>query len=287
MLMSVPNVSEGSDEAALAAIGEAFRPAHLLDVHHDADHARSVFTLAAGQGSLAKGLINGVLRAQELVDVTANAGIHPHVGAVDVVPVVHLDPERRGAACAEALTVAELIGREAGIPVFLYGELAHGRERTEIRAGGLQGLAARIASGEQTPDFGPSTPHPTAGVTLVAARPPLVAFNVDLAAGATHETAREIAAELRESGGGLPGVRAIGLWLDSQQRAQVSCNVHDPFTTPLAEIVEFVRRRAPVERAELVGLAPRAAFDGFPEDVPLPGFDPAQRVLESVLSELS
>lgn len=287
MLMSVPNVSEGVDEAAIGAIGEAFKPARLLDVHSDSDHHRSVFTLASKQGELARALANGAARVHEMVDVSAHDGIHPHVGAIDVVPVVYLTPEDRGAACAEALTAADLIARRTNTPVFLYGELAGGRERAELRAGGIKGLAERIASGEHRPDFGPEALHPTAGATLVSARPPLVAFNVDLADGETLEDAKAIAADLRESGGGLSGVRAIGLWLDARDRAQVSCNVQDPFKVSLAEVVAFVRGRAAVENAELVGLAPKAAFEGFPEDIEIPGFDASERLLENVVGELS
>jgi glutamate formiminotransferase/glutamate formiminotransferase/formiminotetrahydrofolate cyclodeaminase len=281
--MSVPNVSEGVDESAIKAIGRAFAPARLLNVHSDPDHHRSVFTLVSKQGELARALANGAASVHELVDVSAHDGIHPHVGAIDVVPVVYLSPADRGAACAEALTAADLIARRTGTPVFLYGELAGGRERAELRAGGVQGLAERIASGEHHPDFGPRELHPTAGATLVSARPPLVAFNVDLADGSTLDEAKAIAADLRESGGGLKGVRAIGLWLDARDRAQVSCNVQDPFAISLAEVVAFVRSRAAVENAELVGLAPKAAFEGFPEDIEIPGFDPEERLLENVV----
>lgn len=283
MLMSVPNVSEGVDQAALDEIATAFAPARLLDVHSDADHHRSVFTLASAQGELARALASGAAKARELVDISGHAGIHPHIGAIDVIPVVYLDPAQRGQACAEALTAADLIARRTGIPVFLYGELAGGRERAEIRAGGIAGLAERMASGEHRPDFGPEELHPSAGAVLVSARPPMVAFNVQLAEGESLESAKAIAADLRESGGGPKGVRAIGLWLDSQERAQVSCNVHDPFDVPLAEIVAFVRGSTAVESAELVGLAPQAAFEGFPEDVPIADFEPDERILERVL----
>jgi glutamate formiminotransferase/glutamate formiminotransferase/formiminotetrahydrofolate cyclodeaminase len=283
MLMSVPNVSEGVDEQAIAAIGEAFKPARLLDVHSDADHNRSVFTIVSKQGELAHALASGAAATHAQIDLADNPGIHPHIGAIDVIPVVYMTPDQRGAACAEALTAADQIARRTNTPIFLYGELAGGRERAEIRAGGIQGLAERIASGEHKPDFGPAELHPTAGAILVGARPPMVAFNVQLAEDEPLERAKEIAAELRESGGGPKGVRAIGLWLESQELAQVSCNIHDPFAVPLAEIVAFVRERAVVESAELVGLAPAKAFDGFPEDVEIPGFDPAQRLLENVV----
>jgi glutamate formiminotransferase / 5-formyltetrahydrofolate cyclo-ligase len=288
LLMAVPNVSEGRDLAALEAIERSLGPARFLDLHSDPDHHRAVFTLAAPQGDLAPALLNLARAAIERIDISSHAGIHPHVGALDVMPVVYLDDERRGAACAEALTAAGLVGEELGVPVFLYGELAtrpEHRERAAIRKGGPQQLGRRIEAGELVPDFGPRRAHPTAGAVLAAARPPLVAFNVDLASDDV-ELARAIAAELRESSGGLPGVRALGLYLDDRRRAQVSTNVHDHRATPLREIVERVRERAEVAEAELIGLAPRAAFEGFPEDVPLRGFDPERHLIEDVLAAI-
>ena len=271
MLMSVPNVSEGADRATLDAIAAGFSPARVLDIHADPDHDRAVFTLASEQGKLAHELAAGTAAAHDRIKLHENEGVHPHVGAVDVVPVVYLNPAQRGAACAEALLAAHLIAEVNETPVFLYGELAGGRERAELRNGGLKGLTGRMASGEHAPDFGPKTISPERGATLVAARPPMVAFNVQLEHDESEQRAKEIAAELRESGGGLPGVRAIGLWLDNAGRAQVSCNVHDPFEVPLAEIVAFVRARAAVESAELVGLAPRSRIQGLSSRRPDPG----------------
>jgi len=285
LLLAVPNVSEGSDPGALEAIERGFAPARFLDLHSDPDHGRSVFTLAARQGELAEGLVNGARAAVARIDLAGHAGIHPHVGALDVMPVVYLDDERRGAACAEALTAAALVGEELDLPVFLYGELAtreEQRERAWFRRGGPRELGRRIERGELVPDYGPRRLHPTAGAMLAAARPPLIAFNVDLVTD-DLETARSIAAGLRESGGGLPGVRALGLYLGDRGRAQVSTNVHDHRAAPLREIVAYVRQRADVAEAELVGLAPRAAFERFPEDVPLRGFDPERHILEEAL----
>jgi glutamate formiminotransferase / 5-formyltetrahydrofolate cyclo-ligase len=285
LLLAVPNVSEGRDRQTLEAIERGFAPARFIDLHSDPDHGRSVFTLAARQGRLAEGLLGGARAAIQRIDLTAHAGIHPHVGALDVMPVVYLDEECRGAACAEALTAAALTGEELEIPVFLYGELAtrpEHRERSWIRRGGAPELTKRIERGELVPDYGPAKIHPTAGAVLAAARPPLVAFNVDLVTD-DLETARSIAAGLRESGGGLPGVRALGLYLEDRGRVQVSTNVHDHRAVPLRDIVAYVRERAEVAEAELVGLAPRAAFDGFPEDVPLRGFDPERHILEEAL----
>jgi glutamate formiminotransferase / 5-formyltetrahydrofolate cyclo-ligase len=285
LLLAVPNVSEGRDRTALQAIERSFAPARLLDLHTDRDHNRAVFTLAARQGELAQALVNGARAVVERLDLTHHQGLHPHVGALDVMPVVHRSAGARGAACAEALTAAALIGDELQVPVILYGELAtrpEHRERAWLRAGGWRRLAERIEAGEVIPDFGPRRTHPRAGTVLAAARPPLVAFNVELRSGDV-ELARAIAAELRESGGGFPGVRAIGLYLPGRGRAQVSMNVHDHRAVPLGELVRAIRRRAEVAEAELVGLAPEAAFAGFPDDVPVRGFSPERHLIENAL----
>jgi glutamate formiminotransferase/glutamate formiminotransferase/formiminotetrahydrofolate cyclodeaminase len=288
LLIAVPNVSEGRDRAVLERLEASVGPARVLDLHVDPDHNRAVFTLVARQGELAEGLVGLAKAAAEHIDLSAHEGVHPHVGALDVMPVVWLDSERRGPAWAEALTAAALVGDQAGVPVFLYGDLATRPEHTErawLRRGGPAGLAARMEAGELVPAYGPDRIHPTAGAVLATARPPLVAFNVDLATD-DLELAKSIAGELREADGGLPGVRALGLYLAERGRAQVSTNVHDHLAVPLAEIVERVRARAPVAEAELIGLAPRAAFDGFPDDVSLHGFTPERHILEEALAAL-
>lgn len=274
VLLAVPNVSEGADPATLTAIGQAFATAgaQLLTPrpHADADHGRAVFTLAGTPGALAHALLAGAREAVARIDLTAHHGTHPHVGAIDVVPIVHLDDARRGAACAEALLAADLLGTELGLPVFLYGALAQGRTRADLRRGGLAELTKRIAAGELKPDFGPAAkPHPSAGAVLVAARPPLVAFNVELAAPATIADARRIAALIREGGEqGLPGLRAIGLDLPSRDGvAQISMNVERPLDTPLSDVIAAIAKHARIAEAELVGVAPRAAFGGFPDDL--------------------
>jgi glutamate formiminotransferase len=288
LLLAVPNVSEGRDLATLEAIERALAPARFLDLHTDPDHHRAVFTLAAPQGQLSSALVNLARAATDRIDISSHEGIHPHVGALDVMPIVYLDGERRGAACAELLTAAGRVGDELEVPVFLYGELAtrpEQRERADIRRGGPAAVGRRIESGELVPDFGLRRAHPTAGAILASARPPLVAFNVDLDTDDV-ELAKAIAADLRESGGGLPGVRALGLYLEDRHRAQVSTNVHDHRAVPLRELVERVRERAQVAEAELIGLAPRAAFEGFPEDVPLRGFDPERHLIEEALAAI-
>ncbi len=299
ILLAVPNVSEGRDRATIAAIAAAFADeaqggARVLDVHCDPDHHRSVFTLAGRPGELADALLRGARVAVERIDVIGRraqqVGQHPHVGALDVVPVVYLDPDARGAACAEALVVADRIGEELGIPVFLYGELsgtdpASARTRAQLRRGGVAALAARMAGTPPalTPDFGPARMHPRAGATLLAARSPLVAFNLQLAPSASVEDARRVAALIREGGDeGLAGVRAIAVEL-SGGVAQVSMNVERPLELSLATVLEAVRRHADVASAELVGLAPVTALEGFPTDLSFPGFDPARHLIENAL----
>ena len=273
-LLAYPNVSEGRDAATIAAITRAFGDG-LLDVHTDPDHNRSAFTLAGLPGRLAARVLDGARAAIDAIEIDVHDGVHPMVGAIDVAPIVHLRPEDRGAAAAEALVLADRLGEELGLPVFLYGTLGGGRTRAELRRGGPAELARRIEANELKPDFGPPRLHPTAGAVLVAARPPLVAFNVELAADRTLDQARALAAEIREGGThGLPGVRAIGLWLDSAGHAQVSTNVENYERASPADVVAAIAAlagRDAIASAELVGLAPAAAFDGFPADVPLTG----------------
>jgi glutamate formiminotransferase / 5-formyltetrahydrofolate cyclo-ligase len=214
-----------------------------------------VFTLRGEPGELAARVVDGAREAIARIDLGAHAGAHPRVGAVDVAPIVYLDRAQRGAAIAEALILADRLG-ELGVPVYLYGDLAGGRTRAELRRGGIEDIA---------PDAGPRRLHPTAGATLVAARPPLAAFNVEI--DATLATAKAIAAEVRS----LPGVRALGLELPTQGIVQVSTNVEELERTTPGDVVAAVRRHATVTGAELVAPAPRSAFESFPDDVPLRG----------------
>jgi len=283
-LIAVPNVSEGADTAVLDAIGAAFTrngDARILDVHSDADHGRTVFTLTAAPGRLGGALARGAAAAAGRIDLTAHAGAHPHVGALDVAPVVFLDAAQRPAALAEALVVAAEIG-DAGLPVLLYGALAQGRTRAELRRGGAVELARRVDRGELVPDFGPARIDPRSGAVLVGARPPLVAFNLELAAPASLQDAKAVAARIREGGpDGLAGLRAIGLLLPARGGvAQISMNVEDHLALPLAAVIAAVERLAPVAAAEVVGLPPAAAFAGYPDDLPTRG----RRTLEAALA---
>ena len=231
-LLGVPNFSEGRDPAVIEALERALegldaaqgaKPAdaaagggalRLLDAHSDSDHNRTVFTLAASPGQLGDAMLRAAAVAVEEIDVMGpageghpEAGQHPHVGALDVAPVVYLRPELRGTACAEALVLADRIAEELSVPVFLYGELTGSegraqRTRADLRRGGVAGLARRLGDPDArlVPDFGPSALHPTAGATLVAAREPLVAFNLLLGAGRRSRA--------RPLGGGIdPGWR--------------------------------------------------------------------------------
>jgi glutamate formiminotransferase / 5-formyltetrahydrofolate cyclo-ligase len=287
VLLAVPNISEGRDADVVSRIGAAFATgAALLDTHSDPDHNRSVFTLEGEPGSLVNALLSGAAATVDAIDMRAHDGVHPCIGALDVCPVVWVNPADREAAASEAREVAGRIAVELGVPVFLYGELAESprrRERGYFRQGGPVELARRMGTRELRPDRGPSRPHPSAGATLVGARPPLAAFNVELDTS-DQDVARSIAAELREGGGGLPGVRAIGLAL-SNGRTQISTNVNDPSSVPLGTVLSEVRRlaarhgAAPVA-AELVGLVPEAALRGYPDEIPLVGFDPKKHLIE-------
>jgi len=209
-------------------------------------------------GKLYEAVLGGAREAIARLDINAHHGLHPRVGVLDVAPIVYLSEDDRGAACAEALVLAEELGR-LGVPVYLYGDLGGGRTRAELRRPG--------ALDDLDPDFGPRT-HPTAGATLVAARPPLIAFNVTI--DADLDTAKAIARRLREE----LDVRALGLRLTDG--IQVSTNIEDHTRVTAAEVVAAVRAHAPVTGAELVAPAPRAALADFPEDVPLRGPKPLE-----------
>jgi glutamate formiminotransferase len=281
-LESVPNFSEGRDRKVIEAIGGALSSrARLLDVHTDADHNRSVFTVVGGERALVEALVAGVACARERIDLRRHEGAHPRVGAADVVPLVPIAPGDMERARATALETAGRIG-ELGLPVFLYGE--PGRGPAFFRKGGPDELQRRVDAGELVPDFGPARLDPSAGAVLVGARRPLIAFNVNLATDDV-EVARAIAGLVRESGGGFPGVRALGLDLPRAGLVQVSMNVEDWEAAALHEIVARVveearARGVEVAGSELVGLMPAgAAAAAAGALLRIDGFD-ASRVLE-------
>jgi glutamate formiminotransferase len=285
-LESVPNFSEGRDPEAIAALEHALsQPGRLLDVHTDWDHHRSVFTIVGSGDDLVETLTAGISTAAERIDLRRHEGAHPRLGAADVVPLVPLRPEDEPAAREAALALAERVGDDLGLPVFFYGRLTEDRrEPAFFRRGGPEELQRRMDSGELAPDRGPATLHPTAGGVLIGVRRPLIAFNVNLR-GATVETAREIAALVRERDGGFPGVRALGLDLPKAGLVQVSMNVTDWEAAALHTIVativaEAEARGGEVAGSELVGLMPAgAAVEAAGSLLRIEGFD-SRHVLE-------
>jgi glutamate formiminotransferase len=290
VLESVPNFSEGRDTEVVAALERALSaPARLLDVHVDADHHRSVFTLVGDGPALIESLLAGIACARERIDLRRHEGAHPRIGAADVVPIVPIRPGEMEDAHEVALELARRIGTDLGLPVFLYGEVGGGRGPAFFRRGGLEALAGRVAAGELEPDFGPRELDPGPGGVLVGARRPLIAFNVNLRG--ELGVARAIADVVRESGGGFPGVRALGLDLPRAGVVQVSMNVEDFEAAALHEIVQRVEQEAVVRGAEvigseLVGLMPAgAALRAAGAALRIHGFD-ASHVLELRLLDL-
>jgi glutamate formiminotransferase len=288
-LESVPNFSEGRDPATIEALGAALAAhARVLDVHADADHNRSVFTVVGGEGELTEGLVAAVRVAVERIDLRRHEGAHPRIGAADVVPVVPIEDGDFGRAQGVAAAVAERIGTELELPVFVYAPPELGP--AHFRRGGPERLQERLDAGELRPGFGPARLHPTAGGVIVGARRPLTAFNVNLRGDL--RVAREVAGIVRERGGGFPGVRALGLELPRAGLVQVSMNVEDWEAAALHEIVERVTteaeaRGAEVVGSELVGLMPAGAAAAAAGAVlRIDGFD-SSRVLELRLLDSS
>ena len=288
-LESVPNFSEGRDRTTLEALAAALSAtARLLDVHADADHNRSVFTVVADEDELLDALAAAIACAHERIDLRRHEGAHPRVGVADVVPVVPVRPDEMERAKRAALALGERIGEELELPVFIYGDLSPGRGPAFFRAGGLEGLRLRVDSGELTPEFGPDRIDERSGAVLVGARRPLIAFNVNLRGELA--AAREIASVVRERDGGFPGVRALGLELPRAGLVQVSMNVEDweaaaPHELLVAIESEAAARGADVVGSELVGLMPAgAAAAAAGAALRIDGFD-ASRVLELRLLE--
>lgn len=276
MLECIPNVSEGRRPEVVAALTAALeeRPGvRLLDHSSDPDHDRSVFTLAGEADALHDALLGLFETALAAIDLARTShgppGVHPRMGAVDVVPFVPL----AGSAMADAVAAARRLGRAVAerfeLPVLLYEEAASAPERrnlAQVRRGGFEGLAEKLALPEWAPDFGPARPHPSAGAVAVGARRFLIAFNAVLATD-DLEVARAVARAVRESSGGLPAVKAIGVPLASRGRVQVSMNLVDYRVTSPAAAMAAVERAAAargveVEEGELVGLMPEDALLG-------------------------
>jgi glutamate formiminotransferase len=292
-LECVPNVSEGRHPevvARLAGAAASVPGVRLLDISSDPDHNRSVLTLAGDADGLHASLLALYEAALAEIDLTRHQGVHPRVGAVDVAPFVPLGDTPMEAAVVAAERLAAAVAARFGLPVYLYERAARRPERrllSEIRGGGFEGFPAKIADPAWLPDHGPARVHPTGGVTVIGARFFLIAFNVVLDT-ADVGIARAIARRVRESGGGLPAVRALGVYLASRGRAQVSMNLVDYRRTPVWTAFERVRREAEalgtrVVESEVIGLVPEEAALGVVRDaLQLPGFTPGS-VLEGRL----
>jgi len=271
----VPNFSEGRDLAAIDAIADAVRAvpqSHLVDVHSDASHHRSVFTIVGEQRSVLEAVFGAARVAVAKIDLTQHTGEHPRIGAADVVPFVPLGGTTMSDCVALASELGGRLADQLGVPVFLYGHAAtrEGRRAPPaFRRGGFEQLVSTIGTTPATtPDYGRPVVHTTAGATAVGARTLLVAFNVFLDTDDAG-VARDISGSIRTSAGGLPGVRAKGFLVDGS--AQVSMNLVDPVTTTPLVVFETVQRAAQrlgvaVSHSEFVGLVPEAALDGVDEE---------------------
>jgi glutamate formiminotransferase len=283
LMEAVPNFSEGRDQTVLDSIRSAMTDAggRVLDVHSDADHNRSVFTVVGDPDSLVEALAAGIAVAVAVIDLNGHQGVHPRVGSADVVPFVRFEPDDdqpERAARALARRIALL-----GLPVLGYAELGDGARPAFFRQGGTERLGERLENGDIVPMLGPHHLHPTAGAVLLGVRPPLVAFNVELESDDLG-LARSIATAIRARDGGLPGVQALGLRLSSG-RVQVSTNLIDIDATPLQVVVERIEQLAAqagasVRGSELVGLMPASvAAAAAGSALRLPGMA-SDRILE-------
>ena len=296
MVAAIPNISEGRRPAMVRAAADAvagMRNVLLLHRSSDASHHRSVLTMAGAPEAIREAVLRLFEVAVPRIDLRRHRGAHPRIGAVDVVPFVPLDETPMEVCVALARSTAALVAERYGIPVYLYEAAATRPERRRlelIRRGQFEGLAARLADPQWQPDYGPPRPHPTAGATAMAARRPLVAFNVNLAS-TDLSVARQIARAVRTSGGGLPCVKALGIRLSAtpHRRVQVSMNLTDyrrtPVSVALARVTEEAERRGiAVSGAELVGLAPREALDGSAGGASVLDLVGAARTLEARLA---
>ncbi len=270
LIACVANISEGRDHAvvdAIAAAATAVPGVQLLDRTSDPSHHRSVLTLAGERTPLRDAVLALVEQAVARIDLRVHRGAHPRIGAADVVPFVPLGET----GMPECVALAHEVGRELaarfGVPVYFYEEAALSPERQRletIRRGGFEGLTARMTLPDWTPDAGPRAPHPTAGATVVGARQPLIAYNINLATDRV-DVARKIAEAVRASGGGLRDVKAIGVLLEDRRIAQVSMNLTNHARTPIPRVFELVKREAArygvaVLESEIIGLVPQAAL---------------------------
>ena len=265
----VPNISEGRRQDVLDACADAIRGAgaRLLDVKPDGAHNRTVYTFAGDAASVKAAVLALFGAALPVIDLRQHSGEHPRLGAVDVVPFIPIEGATMAECVALAKDTAEAVAQAHGLPVYLYEEAAASAARRnleDIRRGEFEGLAAKMQRPEWAPDFGPATPHPSAGASVIGARMPLIAYNINLASDRL-DVAKRIAAAVRQSSGGLRYVKAMGVTLGEKGIVQVSMNLTNYEKTPIHRVFEFVRREAArygvaVLESEIIGLVPSAAL---------------------------
>ena len=293
LIECIPNVSEGRRQDVVTAMADAVRRVNgvsLLDFSSDPSHNRSVFTLVGDAAGVEQAVLALFERAVADIDLRTHKGEHPRLGAVDVVPFVPIE----GVTMAQCVELAKKVGAAVaerfGVPVFLYEEASTNPARKnleDIRRGEFEGLAAKILAPEWKPDFGPSAPHPSAGASVIGARMPLIAYNINLATDRL-DVAKKIAAAIRQSSGGFRFVKAAGFKLDDRGIVQVSMNLTNYEKTPIFRVFETVKREAArygvsILESEIVGLIPSAALAAAAEFyLQIEGFTPDQ-ILENKL----
>jgi glutamate formiminotransferase / 5-formyltetrahydrofolate cyclo-ligase len=289
----IPNVSEGRRANVVDAIAAAIRAVpgvRLLDHSSDASHNRSVFTMAGDAGPIKEAVLAMYERAVPAIDLRTHTGEHPRLGAIDVVPFVPIEGVTMAACVSLAKDVAAEVAARFGVPVYLYEEASADparRNLEDIRRGEFEGLAAKMASKGWAPDFGPAAPHPSAGASVIGARMPLIAYNINLNTDRL-DVAKKIAAAIRHSSGGFRYVKAAGFELKDRGIVQVSMNLTNYEKTPIFRVFETVKREAErygvsILESEIVGLVPSAALNATAEYyLQIAGFNPDQ-VLENKL----
>ncbi len=271
----IPNISEGRRPEIVEAIAAAIRAVpgvRLLDHSSDASHNRSVFTMAGDAGPLKAAILALYERALDAIDLRTHQGEHPRLGAVDVVPFVPIEGATMQDCVALAKDVASAVASRFNVPIYLYEDASSNPMRKnleDIRRGEFEGLAAKMASEGWAPDYGPTSPHPSAGASVIGARMPLIAYNINLNTDRI-DVAKKIASAIRQSSGGFRYVKAAGFMLEDRKIAQVSMNLTNYQKTPIFRVFETVKREAArygvsILESEIVGLVPSAALVGAAE----------------------
>ena len=289
----IPNVSEGRRTDVVEGLAAALRSdpgVRLLDYSSDASHNRSVFTLVGEAAPLKTAILALFARAASEIDLRTHRGEHPRLGAVDVIPFVPIEGVTMADCVALARDVGATVAAEFGIPVYLYEEASADPQRRnleDIRRGEFEGLSTKMATAGWQPDFGPAQPHPSAGASVIGARMPLIAYNINLNTDRL-DVAKKIAAAIRHSSGGLRYVKAMGVKVEDRNLAQVSMNLTNYEKTPIFRVFELVKREAErygiaILESEIVGLVPSAALVSSAEFYLQLGRFSAAQVLENKL----